>query len=345
LSEGIDSSIATVASVAATDDVPSFQMAEVPPLAWMAGLAGLADLLINRVLIRLGHSTWSNEALLRLDQWGSFARNLSVVAALVATAFCLGALSSKRSGLPLSARAGISAFGWVLVPIVTLMTFLPLAWTRPELVLVVAGLAHATMLLLILAGLQWKSTPGTIAALILTFVASVSGVAAMIVSVVGGQSYWTHTDRLSNAFQWSGELAYLATPVAVAFALAIPWGTARGKAAVIASAMAAAVVAVGMAVWYRAVGNDLPTMIYGAGHLDLFPDKYAVLYAIPLGIGWAVTVAATMSKDPERRQLGAALLLLLSAGYAPRSPSTLILTVLGVALLARSAIALAQGRR
>jgi uncharacterized membrane protein (Fun14 family) len=75
------------------------------------------------------------------------------------------------------------------------------------------------------------------------------------------------------------------------------------------------------------------------------PDDDFVLYAIPLGIGWAVTVAAMLSKDPVDRQMGAALLLLLSAGYAPRSPSTLIITVLGVALLSRAGIALAQRRR
>jgi hypothetical protein len=320
-------------------------MAAVPPLAWMAGLAALADLLINRILIKLGHRVWSNDALFELDRWGSFARNLSVVAALVAMGFCLGALSSRRSGLPLSARAGIAAFGWVLVPIVTLMTFLPAAWTSPQLVLVVAGLAHATMLLLILAGLHWKSTPGSVLALVLTLVASLSGVASMIVGMVGGRAFWEHTDRLSNAFRWSGELAYLAIPLAIAFALAIPRGTARGKAALFFSTLTAAGVAVGMAFWHRAVGKELPTVVYAATRLELFPDSYAVLYAVPLGIGWAAMVAAAISRDPARRQMGAALLLLLSAGYAPRTPSALIVTVVGVALLARSAIALAQRRR
>jgi hypothetical protein len=180
---------------------------------------------------------------------------------------------------------------------------------------------------------------------VLTLVASVSGAGAMIVAIAGRQTLWEHADRLSNAFHWSGELAYLATPLAVAFTLAIPWGTVRGKASVIVSTLAAAVVAIAMAYWRRLVGNDLPTLLYGAGRLDLLPDQFAILYAIPLGVGWAVTVAAVMSKDPVRRQLGAALLCLLSAGYAPRSPSTLILTVLGVALLARSAISLAQRRR
>jgi hypothetical protein len=76
--------------------------------------------------------------------------------------------------------------------------------------------------------------------------------------------------------------------------------------------------------------------------LDLLPDDDFVLYAIPLGVGSAVTMAAILSRDPIRRQLGAALLLFLSAGYAPRTPSALLISVLGVALLARAGIALEQ---
>lgn len=319
-------------------------MAAVPPLSWMVGFAALADLAINRILIKLGHSTWSNEALLRLDQSGSFVLNLSVVAALVVLAYCLGSLSSKRSGLPLSARAGVASFGWILVPIVALMTFLPLALTSPSLVLVVAGLAHAVILLLVLAGLHWRSTPAMIGALILTLVASLSGLASMIVNLVGGRYFWEHAERLANSLHWSGELAYLGIPLAVGFALEIPWGTTRGKLALFASTVAAAGIAIDMAFWQRAVGAELPTLIYGALRLDLFPDAYAVLYAIPLGIGWAITVAAALSKDPARRQMGAALMIMLSAGYAPRTPSALILTVAGVALLARAAIAIAQRR-
>lgn len=316
----------------------------VPPLAWMAGVAALADLIMNRVLIKLGHAVWSNEALLRLDRWGGFARNLSVVAGLVALVFCLASLFSRRSELPLSARAGIASFGWVLVPIVTLMTLMPLAWTRAELALVVAGLAHALVVLFILAGLHWRSTPATVLALVLTLVASLSGLTSTIVTMIGRRALWPHTERLSNAFRWSGELAYLLIPLALGFALAIPWGTVRGKAALLCSTFAAAAIGVAMAFWQRAVGRELPTVVYGALRLELVPDSYTVLYAIPLGMAWAVMIAAALSKDPTRRQMGAALLLLLSAGYAPRTPSTLTLTVVGVALLARASIAIAKRR-
>ncbi|MBW2159226.1 MAG: hypothetical protein JRH14_04560, partial [Deltaproteobacteria bacterium] len=244
------------------------------------------------------------------------------------------ALSSRKSGLPFSARAGIASFGWVLVPLVTVMTVLPRGAMQLALVVVVAGLAHALILLLILSGLHWRSTRATSAALVLTLIAAFSGILSMIVNLVGQRTYWEHADRLSNAFR----------PLAVGLAVAIPWREARGKAALALSALAAALVTTGIAFWKHAVGRDLPDLLYGAVRLDFLPDDDFILYAIPLGVGWAVTVAAALSKDPVRRQMGAALLLLLSAGYAPRSPITLIVTVLGVALLSRAAIASAQRR-
>jgi hypothetical protein len=320
-------------------------LAAAAPLAWLAGAAALADLLINRVLVLLGSELWATDTLVTLDRWGGFARNLSVVSALVALSFCLASLSSTRSGLPFSARTGISSFGWVLVPIIALMTFLPRELTRIELVLVVAGLAHALILLLVLAGVQWHSTRALGVALLLSLVGAFSGMVSMMVTLFGGRAYWEHTERLSNAFRWSGELAYLAVPIVIGFMIAIPWRTLRGKAALVLSGLAAASVAAGVAVWKRAAGVELPDLMYGAMRFDFLPDDSVVLYAIPLGAGWAVTVAAMLSMDQIQRQLGAALLLLLTAGYAPRSPSALLITVLGVALLTRAAIAMAQRQR
>jgi hypothetical protein len=331
-----------VAAVTPVEEQGSPYFAATPPLAWMAGGAAFIDLILNRVLILLGHETWSTDALVRLDTWGGFARNLSVVSGLVALGFCLASLSSPKGGLPFSARAGIASFGWLLIPIVTLMTFLPRAWTRPELVTVVAGLAHATILLLVLAGMHWRSTRPVAVALVLTLVAAMSGVFSMVVNLVGERTYWEHSERLSNAFRWSGELAYLAIPIAIGSAISIPWRELRGKTTIAVAAVAAGTVAAGMIAWKHAVGRDLPDLVYGALRLDFLPDRDFILAAIPLSVGAAVTVAAIMSKNTVRRQLGGALLLLLSAGYAPRTPSALLLTVLGVAMLARAAIALAR---
>jgi hypothetical protein len=344
LTEGIDSSLASVAALTTVEDEHSPYFAAVPPLAWMAGVATFADLLINRVLIRLGSDRWSEGQIVRLDTWGVFARNLSVISSLVALSFCLVAFSSRKSALPFSARASIAAFGWVLIPVVMSMTFLPLGRTGWEWVLVESGIAHSLILLLVLAGLHWRSTHSTSAALVLTLIAVLSGLLATVVTSVGGRTYWEHTERLSNAFRWSGELAYLAVPLMLSVAVATPIREARGKLAIALAALTAGFVVAGIAFWKHAVGQDLPDLLYGALGLEFLPGKDFMFYSIPLGIGSAVTVAALVSKTPASRETGAALLLLLSAGYAPRTPSALITTVLGVALLVRASIALARDR-
>ena len=346
MSEGIDSTLASVALAAPAESAGSLPLSAVPPLTWLTAVGCAADLVINRIVLRSWADTFSREVFLQLDRWGAFSRNLAVLSGLVALAFCLAAYGSRKSGLPLSARIGIVGFGWALVPIVTMMTFLPLAWTRTQLVLVVAGLAHSLILLLILAGIHWRSTKAMSGALALLLVAFVSGIVSLIVTLVGGRALWEHTERLAFAFRWSGELAYLAVPVALVFAVRIPWREARGKWVLVASTLAASGFAAGMVVWRSSVGVDLTNLFYGAFRLDLLAEHNAIdWYAVPLGIGWAAAAAATLSKDPTLRQIGAALLLLLCTGFAPRTPSALLLSVLAVALVSRSALATALRRR
>jgi len=344
LTEGIDSSLASVAPITPVEQVRSPYFAAIPPLTWMAGMATLADLVINRVLLPMWSDTWPRSVLGRPDDWGAFVRNLSVVSALVALSFCLVSLSSRRSALPLSARAGIASFGAVLIPIIASVTFLPQGRNSLKLVLVSAGLTHSLILLLVLAGLHWRSTRPTAAALVLTLMAALSGIIAIVVSQIGGRAFWEHTERLSNAFRWSGELAYLAVPLAIGLTLKISPREARGKLALVSAGLTTALVASGVVFWKSLAGRDLSGLLYGAFRLDFLPEDDCVFYAVPLSLGWAITMAAIVSKDAVGRQMGAALLLLLSAGYAPRTPSTLITTVLGVALLARAAVELAQRR-
>jgi len=342
LTEGIDSSLPSVAALATVEDTHSPYFAAVPPLAWMAGVATLADLVINRILIRLGSEVWSRDALGRLDSWGTFACNLSVVSSLVALSFCIVSLTSHKSALPFSTRAGVASFGCVLISIVTAMTVVPLERTNLEWVFVVVALAHSLIFLLVLAGLHWRSTRAISLALVLTLIATLSSILSMTVTSAGERMYWEPAERLSNAFRWSGELAYLAVPFALALTITSSLRATRGKLALMLTGLTAGLVAAAISAWKYLAGGDLAELLYGAVRLDFLPNGHFVLYAIPLGIGWAVTVAAVLSRHPASRETGAALLLLLSAGYAPSTPSALIPTVLGVALLARTAIARAQ---
>lgn len=345
MSEGLDSALASVAPVASIEGGRTYSLAVVPPLTWLSVAGCFGDLIISRVVLRSWSEALSRDAFVALDRWGAFSRNLAAVSALVALVFCLMAFGSKRSGLPLSARVGILGFGWAFVPIVTLMTFLPLAWTRVELVLVVAGLGHALILLLILAGIHWRSTKPVSLALGLLLVAYLSGIASLIVTLAGGHTMWEHTERLAFAFRWSGELAFLAVPFVLGLSLRATWRTRRGIVALVASVVALVAVAVGLYAWGNAAGNSFADLFYGAFRLDLFSERGAIgWYTVPLGVMAAIAITASLSIVPEQRQLGSALLLLLFMGYAPRTPLALVASVLAVALIARVALAVAHAR-
>ena len=310
----------------------------------MAAVAAVADLVINRILLRSWEASWSREALVQLDRWGAFASNLAVISGLVTLSFCLVALASRKNGLSLSSRLGLAVFGGAFIPVVLLMTTMPRTWTRPELVLLVAAMGHALMFLLILAGLHWRSTLALLTTLGLLLVATFCGLMSLLVMLVGTQTFWAHTERLVNALRWSGEIAYLLLPIAIAFASGIPLRRKRGKIALLLGILVAAAWAVAMLAWRNSVGQDFATAVYGAFRLNFLPERYVVLYAIPLGIGWAVACTACLSSASERRLLGIALTLLLSAGYAPRTPTALVMSVLGIALVARAALSVAHKR-
>ncbi len=322
-------------------------MASVPPLTWLAVVAGMADLFINRIALPAVSGTLSRDTFLALERYGTFARNVAVVSALVALVFCLIAFASKKGRLPLSTRVGVVAFGWTLVPIVTLMTVLPLGWTRIELVYVVSALSHALILLLILAGIHWRSTYAIASALALLLVAYVSGIASLAVSRFGERLLWDNTDRLAAAFRWSGEIAYLAIPVAVAVVVAasIEWRTARGRWTLVAAAAVGGLTAAAFLVWLHVAGDLRADLFYTAFRLDLVAERDMLFgYVAPITLWVVVVVAAIASADTTVRQLGAALLILLCAGYLPRSPASLVMAVLGVTLVSRTALSRARRR-
>ena len=193
------------------------------------------------------------------------------------------ALRARERALFRCPRAlGIASFGWVLVPIVALMTFLPATrkHTRVELVLAVAGLAHALILLLILAGIHWRSTRPTAVALVLTLVASFSGIVSMIVSLVGVTNLLgAHRPALERAFRWSGSPGVSGVPLAIGLAVAIPWRSRSGwQATLVLSGLAAGVVAIGMAVWkYESDRTCQPPVRRRASRF--LPDDDFILYA------------------------------------------------------------------
>ena len=77
------------------------------------------------------------------------------------------------------------------------------------------------------------------------------------------------------------------------------------------------------------------TIVYGAFRVSALPEALSWVYTGLAGFALASGVGALVSADACRRQLGAALLLWIAGGHAPRSPVQIIEATLAFVLLAR----------
>lgn len=311
-----------------------------PALTGLCLLSAGADLAVNRIIIRIWGDAVTHQQLLWADQTGVFLRNLAAVSGFVALGFALfGFIFGKRT-VPLSGRIGIAVFSAAFMPLIAMVIVLPSQWTRMELVLIIAGLAHALMILIGLVGARWQATRWLTVGLVLTVVAAFLGISSLLVHLIGHIAGWGHAERWGSAVRYAGEVCYLAGVVVAGFVAFPRFRTARQRFTAVVSAFVAASIGTAIVAWRLELGSDFATVFYGALRLDLFIDV-PIVYAVMLGLAAALGIAALLDPDRPQQQAGAGILLLLAAGYAPRSPVLLVVTTLGVALLARAALGLA----
>ena len=313
-----------------------------PALTGLCLLATTVDLILNRILIRIWGDAVSHQQLLSFDQGGAFFRNLAAVSGFIAVAIALSEFTFRQRAVPLSGRIGVAAFSAAFLPLIALIIIMPSQWTRMELVLITAGLAHALMILIGLIGLRWHSNRSLTAGLLLVIIASFFGIASLLIHLLGHVVGWGEAERWAGAVRYAGEVCYLVGLI-VAGGAALPrWRTARGKAVAVLGGFVAAAVATAVLIARFELGPEFETVFYGALRLDLFIDA-PVVYAVLLGLAAALGVSGLFHPTHAGKQIGAGVLLLVAAGYAPRSPVLLVVTLLGISLLARAALSLGLG--
>ena len=90
----------------------------------------------------------------------------------------------------------------------------------------------------------------------------------------------------------------------------------------------------------QALGGTFNTILEGALDLQLFVDSRPEVYALWFSVVAGASAIGFMHPNPAYRQGTAAVLLLLCAGFFPRTPSRALMFVLGTAFLGRTSIAL-----
>lgn len=325
---------------------------EAPPLALLAVVAALFELTFARVAWNGLPDVVDLETLRQLRDLARFPRNLAAVAGLAALVVGLLAFLRHPGFAPIGRRLAIAAFSGIYVPSVLVATVFPYASLRAR--LVVFGLAAANVLttLLAMTAIRYRAPPAVRLA-----VGMVAATAFGSLLVVGlgllmtaeeGAFAWvanllsahpTTSQRALLALRHVGELCWLGVLLAGSAAI-LHGGTAGRSGRYVAAGLVLALVVAACVAFRALVGHRFRLMIFGAFRFGLFLDDASLIYAVPLGIAVAGGLVGLASKEPARRQLGAGLLLWMTAGYAPHTPIQLLYLVLSTLLVTRAAQAL-----
>ena len=322
-----------------------------PPLALMAVVAAVFELFLARIAWHGLYDIVDPTLLRELRRLARFPRTLAAVAGIVALIVALMSHLRLPGWAPVGRRLAVAAFSGVFVPAVVVATVLPAASLRRR--LVIFGLAAANVLVVLLGMSAARYRPGrgvrvaTVTATVTCFVALAVVGLGQLAHVDGpgalgglGALFMAHasaTQRVLMGMRHVGEIAWMVTPMAAAWTVAAK-GPEAGRPGRIRALVALAVVLAGAVLGFQQlVGHRFRLALFGAFRLGLFTDDAPALYAIPLGVGAAGAVLALGRRSEALRQLGAAMILWLAAGYAPHTPIQLCYLVLGGMLLSRAA--------
>lgn len=307
-----------------------------PALALLAALAAVCDLVVNRVVLRGLADALGHGAAVDLARWGMLPRNLAAVAGLVALGFALVDFIRIRGHLPLRRRIVLAAFAGIFLPTALLATVLPEEKTTTQVVLLATGAANVLAVLTGLTAVRFTSPPALRIGLAGAITAVFFAFAALVLAMLGTQLGWNTGYVIASAMRRVGEIAYLLTAVPVGLAVFAGRGEPRGQLQLALGLGAAFALMVAM-FWGRLeLRAEFAVVLYGAQRVELFIDTFPLAYALPLALATGVGIAGLASASAAKRQAACGLLLVLAAGYSPKSPGPLLVMVLGLALLSRA---------
>jgi len=314
-----------------------------PPLARMAALMALVDLLWNRILVRVVAS-FDQDLSVNLQRAGVFPRNLAAVAGLVALTAGLYTFLRMAGYAGLFRRLGVSSVAGLLMPAFVLATVIPKE--RVSVLVVVVALAASNLLVVLLGSVaaRYAAGPRRWASICAT-VSGASVLTVLVVASVRSIADSALAAPIGVVAHHGGELVWHLLPVLVAIALlrvqrgAPPSeGPPPGRLVMaLAGGMVVLVLVVALQGEALLHAHRFATLVYGALRLTLIPPSLAWLNGLTLGIALVAAFIGLFSSSKGRVQLGAAVGLWLAAGYAPRAPGQLLDFTLAALLLARAA--------
>jgi hypothetical protein len=322
----------------------------------VAAVAAVLDLVLRRGLLRTVSDQLDRSDALFLHRIFDVPMNLAAIAGTVAATVGLFRLLASSLHPPWNRppamvrlaegmmRAVTAGFAGILLPTVVIATFFPAERTTQATVFAATASAYLLVLQVAFTATRFRAPMGLRIGTALVGASALGAFGAMVLAIVGPFLELTWAYDAHRALSVAGEVGYLLVPVAVVTSVLPDRGAPRTAWAIFVGTTVAVCAMVTFDVWRVYLGSSYGTVLYGALRFEALLDSAGLVYALPFGIYLGLGLGALCSSRSVERQIGAALLLLLGAGYAPRTPGQLLMMVLGVTLLTRSAIAAAQAR-
>lgn len=322
-----------------------------PPLAMLASIAAVLDLLLRRGLLRTLSGELGRSETRALGPWLELPMNLTAIAGTFAVTIGLFELLASRfrpawRPAPLmvriaeaAMRAVTAGFAGILLPSIFIATFFPVERTTGPAVFAAASAAYLLVLQVSFLTTRIGGPRSLRAAMTLVAVSAVSGFLALVVGELGPQIGWAGSYEVYQLVSLIGELSFLVVPVALLSGIIPARRERRALVAFYVGATLGLVAMLAFDTWRASVGPSYEAILYGALRFEVFLGRFGLVYAVPFGLFAGAGVGALLSSRPAHRQLGAASLALLASGFGPRTPAQLLMMVLGATLLGRTLVA------
>ncbi len=314
-----------------------------PPLARLAAVMALFDLVWNRVVVRV-LAVADQEAAVTLQRSGVFPRNLAAVAGLMCLVAGLFGFLRMAGYCGLGRRLGLSSVAGILLS--TFVLALVIVKEQVPIYVVVAALAGANVLVVLVGSVAVQYRGGAYQLVAGLVTASGALFLVMLVSLTVRVIAESPAAAPIGLFcHHAGEVTWHVLPLAALVAL---WraragapaseGPPLGPAGRIVAVLLILVTVVGALLLERHLhAHRFSTLVYGALRLTLLPESLSWLNGLAVGVALAGSVLGLASRHPGRVQVGAGVALWLAAGFAPRAPGQLLDFALAAVLLARAA--------
>lgn len=339
--EGPRRAASTAAERASAPNDAAARLAIAPRLAGLAVVAGVVDLVWNRMAYRLVDPA-HRDVWIPLARHGQLPRNLAAIAGLFAMTAGIGAFLRMAGFTRVSlngvvTRLSLATFAGLLLPAMAAAVLVPQNRLPALLVMIALATTNAITALFASSSLAYRRV-GAAWPSILAGICAFAAMSGLFVASARDAFVQAGVAWIGLTSRHVGELTFLAVPTVLLFDRDTRDRLVRHRRRTIAGVVVALLVlAAGLAGEVALDASTYARFAYGAFRLSLLPAWATVLYAVPIAIG--AGLATVLVASEERRQLGLGLALWVVAGLSPRTPIGMIEEVLAAVLLARAAMA------